>query len=178
MLGFRSIVATLSVATLSLFGTQAVLHASAASPATAFGAATDLAVPAGTESERTFTTVPDARCSLQAAGNSGVFVVYADDSGVVRLHANPNKHAAAASNLLASCSNGKRQAITLLRLHPVARTVRAPELRPTGPLKAVLRSRPESTPVLVPQRSEDRTMNDSDILKEMAARLESGAWRT
>lgn len=138
MLGFRSTVATLSVATLSLFGSQAALNASAASPAAAFGAATDLAVPAGTESDLTFTTVPDARCSLQAAGNSGVFVVYADDSGIVRLHANPDTNAAATSNLLASCNNGKREAITLLRLHPIVGAVRAPELRPTGPLKALL----------------------------------------
>jgi hypothetical protein len=134
MLGFRSMIATLGVGTLSLFSSQG---AGAATPAVGLGATVDLAVSAAGQSDFTFSTLPDARCSLGTAGAAGGLVVYADDRGVVRLHANPAKNITTTS-LIASCRNGSRQATTVLRLHPVAHAVPRPAVRPSAPLRALL----------------------------------------
>jgi hypothetical protein len=133
MLGLRSMIATLGVGTLSLFSSPA---AGAATPA-GLGATVDLAVSTAGETEVTFSTLPDARCSLSTAGAAGGLVVYADDRGVVRLHANPAKNISVTA-LIASCQNGGRQATTTLRFHPVAHAVAAPAVRRSAPLQALL----------------------------------------
>jgi hypothetical protein len=137
MLGFRSMLATFGVGTLSLFGSQTATAATVVPHSGAMSTTTDLAVSAAAESDLSFTTLPDARCSLRTAGIAGVLSVYSDDSGVVRLHANPDKHASG-TTVLASCQTGSRQATTVLRLHPVAGRLPAPALRSTGPLQALL----------------------------------------